>query len=659
MVPARSASFCLVALACHAACLHIRAAPDLRGESAHVVGDSMKTVQDTVDEADRAVGGEEVRNAAGGTIGDAGAAVGGTASHIGAEPQAIQHVPVVGSGFKASAMSTMLWCVINLTIQYLLVYTALAVARVAAEAWPESHDILNLEEILRQGSFTVTYAPMLACLFLACQMRVNWLTKGKGDLPTGVKAWMVIATYAVLAVTLVAVVVPLFTGDIVLVDPSTGDMVDELQPFSNQVLAGAFTVLRYLIMAGLYVGIICIICGTVSYDPPESRWPSGSVPPPAPAVECTMILTCTYFLVYASIQISRTLNSFVPSLTYISKVNGALHGALYSMALAPMLSILFIAARMRALQMDPNGQPQAFAQGCFYACTYAMVIQSLLALVVPLVLGGEVTKVHKAPGEVVFSMPNGRTGTVCSVVGCTVMFIIYSCVSVLFWSIFTIQHPSGPQFTPPISGTMQCVINLVVQYFVVYQLIRLAVWLDEWFGMDWHYIRITMESAKATVAFCPVLAILFLGTRMRALRLTNNMGAVQGWCLDGMFMASWAILLQVILILLVPAATWLTEGRARYAETDHDGNLKKWPSAGRGTFLLLCSIRWLLLLLLYGGIIAVIVGAITMTPETANGRSGLPLVHGTPLGAEPPGWNDLPGMPSQGDAAPQDVVVSP
>ena len=37
-----------------------------------------------------------------------------------------------------------------------------------------------------------------------------------------------------------------------------------------------------------------------------------------------------------------------------------------------MLCVLFLGARMRALQMDPkHGNPQRWAQNCFYLCTYS------------------------------------------------------------------------------------------------------------------------------------------------------------------------------------------------------------------------------------------------------------------------------------------------
>ena len=43
--------------------------------------------------------------------------------------------------------------------------------------------------------------------------------------------------------------------------------------------------------------------------------------------------------------------------------------------MAPMLCALFLAARMRALQMDPlHGHPQKWAQNCFYACSVALVV---------------------------------------------------------------------------------------------------------------------------------------------------------------------------------------------------------------------------------------------------------------------------------------------
>merc|ERR1719335_1053082 len=143
-------------------------------------------------------------------------------------------------------------------------------------------------------------------------MRVLWLTLGKGNPPIWIQGWMYAATYSVLALTLVALVIPLLTGEKVKFN-ERGDIEEDSNPFTNKIAAIAFTVLKYLIMIGLYIGVICIIYSIINYTPPAGSWPGDVIPPPSPAVACTMILTSVYFLVYAFIQIGKTFASFVTS----------------------------------------------------------------------------------------------------------------------------------------------------------------------------------------------------------------------------------------------------------------------------------------------------------------------------------------------------------
>merc|ERR1719378_1832280 len=126
-------------------------------------------------------------------------------------------------------------------------------------------------------------------------------------------------------------------------------------------------------MIGLYIGAVVIIYGTYTYVPPKGSWPGDKLPPVSPAVGCTMILSSMYFIVYAGIQFAKTFQSF--SGVDSSKLTGALQGAICTMAFCPMVSVLFIGARMRALQMDHiNGSPQRWAQSCFYMITYAILL---------------------------------------------------------------------------------------------------------------------------------------------------------------------------------------------------------------------------------------------------------------------------------------------
>merc|ERR1719321_353971 len=147
---------------------------------------------------------------------------------------------------------------------------------------------------------------MLAILFLAYRMRVNQLTKNKGDPPEWAQVCMYFCTYAVLLMTLCVCVIPLFTGEVMGVDAKTGQIPEDAKPFENQLCAICFTVLKYIILIMLYLGALGVVYGIITFVPPAGTWPEGKKFPVAPAVQCTMILACQYFCVYGGMQIARS-----------------------------------------------------------------------------------------------------------------------------------------------------------------------------------------------------------------------------------------------------------------------------------------------------------------------------------------------------------------
>merc|ERR1712078_916687 len=159
-------------------------------------------------------------------------------------------------------------CVISLTIQFMIIYTSLAICRMAADSWGLKYDNVPIQKILQSATLTVAFAPMLAILFLAYRMRVNQLTKNKGDPPDWAKVCMYFCTYAVLLMTLIVCVIPLFTGETIGVDPKTGDIPADTQPFTSQACAIAFTVLKYLILVMLYGGVLAVIYAICTFQPP-------------------------------------------------------------------------------------------------------------------------------------------------------------------------------------------------------------------------------------------------------------------------------------------------------------------------------------------------------------------------------------------------------
>jgi hypothetical protein len=575
---------------------------------------------------------------------------------LGAEPHValietnpMEKAPLVGEQFKVHPVATSINCVVNLTIQYFVIYTALAICRTAADVWNLKYEQVPIQKILQTAALTVNYAPMLSVLFLAVRMRVTWLTLGRGNPQEWVQMWMYCCTYAVLLMTLIVCVIPLFTGEVIGVDQKTGDIKDDEKPFDNFILAGCFTVLKYLIMIGLYVGACAIIYGAYTYVPPkELAVHEGETPPVAPAVACTFILSAQFFICYACVQFSRTFSQF--SGVKMSSFENAMLTATKAMNFAPMLAILFIGARMRALQMDPiNGSPQKWAQNCFYMCTYAVLAQTLISIAIPLVLNGSVKK-GKAEGDMEYTIENKALGGILSFGRYIIMICIYVGFSCVIYSIFTIEHPKGAEYTPPISVTMQCVINLTFQFFFIYLMIWVCISVDEFTGHSFPLIKNTMENALGTVAYCPMLAILFVATRMRALRITNNKGAPPGWAQDGMYMATWAVLIQFLMVLIIPCCTGSTD-----VKCDEDGTPMYKPENPIALYCVL-ALKWITYIFLYGGVIAVITAVYTMTPETANGRGSVPLigdgkVPGTETGVpgydgvkEPYGVNDAPGV---------------
>merc|ERR1719169_27654 len=367
----------------------------------------------------------------------------------------------------------------------------------------------------------------------------------------------------------------------------------------------------------------------------------------------TVTMTIMFFVVYCGVAVLRSFAQLTGAKN--AKIEGVLLASSSTMNFSPMLAILFLAARMRALQMDPvNGAPQSWAQSCFYMCAYTLMFQCIFAIAVPIVLSGKVKDGElggqKCEGDMEYEVENKFIGYFFCVARYLMMLSVYLGFTAVIVSIFTLEHPKGEQFTPPISPTVQCVINLCCQFFFAYLGIWVCITIKEFTGMAWPLLTDTLQSCLGTIMFCPILAILFVGTRMRALQMTNNKGAPQGWAQDGMYLATWSLFLQFWMVVLASACT------GEKAKTDEDGNVT-WKPTNIYAFYFVQVIRWFSVLALWGGVIAVIISVFTITPETANGRGAIPLVSdgtvpvvGDQLAGPPPGAQVVPGLEPGGGA---------
>jgi len=527
-------------------------------------------------------------------------------------------------------------CIVIMVCQYMIIYLALAVCRTYHDFSGTGRG--SVEAGLKAASQTLTYGPMLCVLFIACRMRVEFLSGGKDQPQLWVQNCMYALTFAVLASTLMVLFVPFCTGRPLHLKGETCDLEAPVhEEGKSLVVFWALTAVRYMILLGLYVGLAGVIIGINIYTPPGTTDVS-KLPPPAPAVKCTMILSVFFFAIQLVIAFCRSYSEFRG--VEFPKIVGAMNGAASTVEFAPMLAIVFLAARMRALQHDE--QPQKWAQDCMFASTYAMCTTTLLAILVPLVLGGSVTT-NPNTKATTFEVSNKGIGYAFVAIRFLCMIAFYGGVLGVMYSIFVFEAPAGPEFTLPVSPAVLCVMNLTCQFFFVYAVLIVCQTVSEvsggWFPLETYKFYAAVDSSRATLALAPMLSILFVTTRMYALLITNKKGAPQAWVQDGMYMATWSMLVSFLTCLI-------TGFVMEEVTTDEDGNVVN-KFTDRYVAIAMTTIRYFAMVLLYGGIVTVVVGLFLMTPENANGRGSVPLVsdavRATPVGNPPPGPGDVVG----------------
>jgi len=503
----------------------------------------------------------------------------------------------------------------------------------------------------------VTYAPMLCVLFLGARMRAIQLSQGeteKYQLPQPwVQTSMIVASTAVLAQVVLVVLLGILSGMGNVRTDEEGNLDVTRLPDMHPTAVKVLTVLRYIVMAMLYGGFTAVVVGVFTMQGPKEIWGNQELPV-SPAVMCTILLASLFFLIYLLVAITKTVFELSRNLRhspFLLKLESSATSAKMTVNFAPMICILFIGARMRALQIDPkNGNPQRWAQNCFFLCTLSILIQALLVLILPFATKGECRR-GLVEGDVAFSMESPKLGAFMTFVRYLCLLALYGGIGAVVYSVFVIQHPDGPAMTPPVSPAMQCVINLTVQYFSVYTLMFICATIKSCVmptsapstgDSEQQAIRFAVESplsgamtralaildaARSTVMAAPMLAILFIGARMRALQLLKredgtiprNAGP-QKWVQDGMFLATWAVFLQLIMAMLVPM---IIGSRVEY---DQNGNAKVPPKA---YFALAAEIlRYIALVGMYAGAVVVVVGMFVMTPESLPPNNSNTLVPG-------------------------------
>merc|ERR1740138_1683163 len=114
-------------------------------------------------------------------------------------------------------------------------------------------------------------------------------------------------------------------------------------------------------------------------------------------------------------------------------------------------------------------------------------------------------------------------------------------------------------------------MNLTYQYFGLFTALAIVRTLIN-FKFDLKGVASIIETGCTTVTYAPMLCVLFLGSRMRAIQLaqgeTEKYQLPQPWVQNAMIVASTALVAQVVLVLLVGFMSGLSK-----VKTDSEGHL--------------------------------------------------------------------------------------
>jgi hypothetical protein len=195
-----------------------------------------------------------------------------------------------------------------------------------------------------------------------------------------------------------------------------------------------------------------------------------------------------------------------------------------------------------------------------------------------------------------------------------VMSVTYAACGIVMLSVVVIKAKEGHE-TPPLSPAMLCVMFLVTLYLGVYLCLFLAQVANE--EPDparveaLQHVLATLQLAENTVKFGPMLAVLFVAARMRALQMSYQKGSPQCWAQDSMYIACGALLLQLAMVI----ASGLL---STTMEVDETGTLRTTKIRYLPRRLFLECLKMVTFAALFGGVLSVVASILVIRPETAQ-----------------------------------------
>jgi len=298
--------------------------------------------------------------------------------------------------------------------------------------------------------------------------------------------------------------------------------------------------------------------------------------PLAPSLLCLAVLTSVFFAVYLAVIGVRLCRIAQLARERLLAVETALSEATGSLASVPMLCILMVSARLRAMQLG-LGDPQAWAMWSMYAATLAFLARFA---------GDLVPRPVADPGQ---ARPAGATALLAWRIVCSAL--LYGACAAILASIALMRPAGAGAQSPPHPPTTHCTLLLTAFYFVLLLGLEIAGG-----GRCPNAEQAHSALKPLTLQFTPMYCVLLVGITLRALQIEGFEPEL--WVRLSMYWATLAIVVQAALALLPVMAA----------------GMKASPG--------LSSVEWAVILCLYVGVAATLVSILTM--EAAAGGAEAP-----------------------------------
>eukprot|EP00929_Paragymnodinium_shiwhaense_P021466 TRINITY_DN139_c1_g1_i1.p1 TRINITY_DN139_c1_g1~~TRINITY_DN139_c1_g1_i1.p1 ORF type:complete len:699 (-),score=134.19 TRINITY_DN139_c1_g1_i1:277-2373(-) len=400
---------------------------------------------------------------------------------------------------KGPPSSTTRNCVIAIAAFYFMAQTTAVVAK------SMEGETGAFVKAVSCGKPVVSLLPMIAILFQVTRLHALHVTRDEPDVYDLPQMWVRWAMYCSTFSALVAWFL----------------LVASTQYFHTRHW---LKFLQYAALLVLYGGCV-VVCVGVNYMPrPPELWKDGKTPPTGAADVCALALAMVFFLVHFLLQfnqvVSNLMGEFADKTSEIFKYGADL------LKPVPSVCLIFIISHMRTTQIFGRELDEIDCEDKMaLLVTIAMLINTALAVCLPLYIGGTIRK-GKYDHDTTLEY---QTYDLLNDALLCIRFLLKKAVVTMSFGILvhTVIDKKENAERPNFPATMACVLLLQALYMGIYLANIVAAPVRKYLqlrGRD--AISEALQVSEKLAGGCPLYGSLILGARLRA-RTLKGLGHCQ------------------------------------------------------------------------------------------------------------------------------------